>query len=452
VQPPAEQPTDEEFLDRFYQNFEDPEWIRLTEQMVPHMIDVVRRAYESLYPGEPPTAEEIETAARESASPGMRAGLVAAFRDIAAIFLKEDAAAVSDIPVGITPCRTFNALTVVSPRGHPVIIMDHGIAIALGAMIVLYRGFENFSHDPTNSRVGEQAGLARSLVDLAKFCATGDLGLLRRALDECNEEPEPALLAICEQVVLLHEYGHALLGHLDDPSVLVGALAMSDSVSTTALQAYDFARSQEFEADAFAFRKMCEAGLRPSDVALIFGWILHFQNFCERFAEEVVDSDLRTHPFPAERWAAIKDLAEVNQSPTAPAFRVDRVFDAIWQMAGPPIDSPPTPELEPIVLGPGLHFIYPFLYQVAGTTNAAIALLRETCPQCRGDVEIQADLLEDVPLRPGAHHYPADDQLECPICGRTLSLGDRRGQVEADTGRRVVGFRYSSPEWPNAAP
>jgi predicted RNA-binding Zn-ribbon protein involved in translation (DUF1610 family) len=62
------------------------------------------------------------------------------------------------------------------------------------------------------------------------------------------------------------------------------------------------------------------------------------------------------------------------------------------------------------------------------------------CTKCGNSFKIQANLVNNMPLQPGNLPYPINDNIfKCPNCGSDNNLLQARLEIEAKTGKKVVG-------------
>lgn len=129
------------------------------------------------------------------------------------------------IPVGIVPTRELNACTVRTPRGSHVILLDSGVFLILAMLFRAYMAFYTWNTLKPYCHDHSQAAFGRTILLLAEHCVTGDFGVLARIPTlQCPSLPDydravSNFANLVEIFILLHEYGHAILRHLDSNGV-----------------------------------------------------------------------------------------------------------------------------------------------------------------------------------------------------------------------------------------
>jgi hypothetical protein len=135
---------------------------------------------------------------------------------------------------------------------------------------------------------------------------------------------------LIEIFIMLHEFGHVALNHLQTGCPVSLALEPAGELTL-----YTNSEKQEFEADEFAFRRYSGMGAQPTDVAFSCGLLFHFFNLCELISPPKV----RTHPPALSRWERIKGLAPLVGHPESWANYLDGAFAVISQDLGRSTDN-----------------------------------------------------------------------------------------------------------------
>ena len=250
--------------------------------------------------------------------------------------LGPDADAVSRTRVFLLPSRNLNGFASQSPNGTPFIVLNHGVTMLLGPCTRWFIAFytwhdsEPYCHDHPQDAFGD------AIIRLARYASTEDIRHLAgvKALD-CPSIPkfkiDTYMFAIATEIaILLHEFGHLILGHLG--SALRFRVKLSDG---NHLEAMKQSRAQEFEADAFAFRVLRDSlqGCAPRDAAFCIGLLFKFFELCHRLYPSRQPQELWTHPHPVDRWNRIRELAEINKFPLWFGYNLDDAFEAIYRRA-----------------------------------------------------------------------------------------------------------------------
>lgn len=75
----------------------------------------------------------------------------------------------------------------------------------------------------------------------------------------------------------------------------------------------------------------------------------------------------------------------------------------------------------------------------AGQSPPEVVIIDFSCPKCKTNFKIQANLRINVPLQPGTVPYPlATNIFECPNCKLQSNISQARLQIEAQTGKSIV--------------
>jgi hypothetical protein len=179
-------------------------------------------------------------------------------REDALAALGPDAERVREIPVGLLTTRYLNGAAHPSPGGGSVITFDVMAAAILQDIVTGLHAV--ITRETTSPLCNHHSGreFVEALVSLSIFCATGsDQNFLHgtSALHcPCISQSDPPRLVLRRQMkifILLHEYGHVLLGHLNPASTR--DVLLPGGVSA---QVYNRSQLQEFEADHYALTKL----------------------------------------------------------------------------------------------------------------------------------------------------------------------------------------------------
>lgn len=74
----------------------------------------------------------------------------------------------------------------------------------------------------------------------------------------------------------------------------------------------------------------------------------------------------------------------------------------------------------------------------APANDAQIAVFQFTCPKCKKDTKVQANLFKAQPLVDGAVLFPKSNKLTCSFCGTESDLTVLRMQIEAQSKKPIV--------------
>ena len=315
----TELPTDSEYCDSLYERYNDPVWADVWKKVMP----LALAKYIEKENIAPPDGLVDEYSSPEAS---FRGRYIAAISDFALHVLGEGQSQVKDIPVALLPTWQLNACATQTPRNGAAILLDSGTIFSLTALPRYYLTLSDYTGHP-EFRDAIWEDLASGVLSLAAFCMSGDIDHFHRAHAFDNlpflpgtkmTEPGGMLTTGLMCFILLHEYGHAKLGHLDPRNIRTLQLK-GDRVKI-----YNLSQLQEFEADEFAFAHLRRA-FGPLESAFISGLLLKFFELCE----DLLRGHSTTHPPSKERWKGIKELADLSAHPTSFAASLDQTFDEI---------------------------------------------------------------------------------------------------------------------------
>lgn len=195
-----------------------------------------------------------------------------------------------------------------------------------------------FDPDAARCRDFSQQDFAWSLIVLASEVLYDDDSLRQRCIargSDCkriNPKSDDWLAQatlIVNLFVLLHEYGHVALRHLESGTKRVFSCNGVDASLLVARHA------AEYEADAFATKTLLE-GSSPHDRQVTLstvGVLLRFWDLVHAIGDKDGCRIPGTHPAAAERWRRIKHegMGEKSRMPRDLLWSVDDVFDRLLQ-------------------------------------------------------------------------------------------------------------------------
>lgn len=253
-----------------------------------------------------------------------------------------------NVPVAFLPHEDLNACAVRTPRDGAIILLNTSILDLFPPVCQCLSGIlsEKMRLDMFPSLT--PGDCARSIYWFAREAVDPDMGFASRAplfrdphVHAKVIDPDFPLMQrvesqflLMEYFILLHEYGHIALRHLDKGHIRV-ARAAAD------IEVYTNDQRQEFEADAFAleclFRHLAVADRWRTYVLL--GTLFGFFRLLEAVSERT-DSVAR-HPSTPARWARLRELAARGQErvfPNRPVQVFDEIIAAVrpsWQPMEP---------------------------------------------------------------------------------------------------------------------
>lgn len=240
--------------------------------------------------------------------------------------LSSEREALKRVPVGILPSTDVNAFAIRTPRRGAVIALN--VALLHHFKILLYSSLALIHVDDhsTFNRSHPSEEYEQSIIRLAKVVCSGDtINWDEFHIRDCFIGAQPNRLVTTSMLfvavfVLLHEYGHVQLGHLDANAV------RQIAIGSTEVDVYLNSHNQEYDADNFAlvrFRKL----LHDHEAAMsIVGILFRFFDLCERMAGVTVSG---THPPALQRWQRIKNICEEDQGNGGTIGAIDALFDGL---------------------------------------------------------------------------------------------------------------------------
>ncbi len=264
--------------------------------------------------------ESLRKLSRENLDPkeAFRGAFINTLCEMALAVLKRSGQekGLESIPVGLVDAWDVNAHAIGRPDGGPVIVLNRGLLLNLQLIAHFTIALETWHSETPYRRDFPQGDYATFLIILAQYCVSGEAGILQQIPVDAFASVEiggmPHLFAtMMEIIILLHEYGHVKLGHIDDE------------------RAAESAHDDEFAADMFAFKAlavMVGDGAKPTDIALAFGMLFKFFGLMSLFSG--VEND--DHPTGDERWDRIKIEVDSEDFKDTLAGQLDDCFAALY--------------------------------------------------------------------------------------------------------------------------
>ena len=237
---------------------------------------------------------------------GARGQYVRRIRDEALSYLNVPADhPVKSIEVGLIHATELNACAVRTESDQTLVLLDFGITICQLFFVRAFAGLLFSRDNPPLCAHYSMDEFADAVLAACRFGVTGGLCAPELAPAMCQQHDGNGFaesMAIGSQLfLLLHEYAHVVLGHLEDSGIR--------SERSTA-EAIIISRRQELEADAYAFMSAVEhlkkGGKDPSAFLLSPGFLLQ----CMYLMQFLTRSNtVPNHPTPLERWERILAIA-----------------------------------------------------------------------------------------------------------------------------------------------
>jgi hypothetical protein len=206
-------------------------------------------------------------------------------------------------------CELLNAGAMPVPCGGECILLNSGITVSGDLAALLYLFGSEDGRALTNR---EMAQAMAGFLAVARYATVGerDLEAVAMGIEVAREVRRASEMdtrgTIMKMFVLLHEYGHVMLGHIDLIRN-VDFRRLSDREKRTFLGTM---RECEFDADRWAFEKMLAADWSPcaferdpdGRITCAVSVFLVFQLFrlAAAFGKQV-DPEFSTHPPAADR-------------------------------------------------------------------------------------------------------------------------------------------------------
>ncbi len=264
--------------------------------------------------------EYISQLSRENLNPkqAFQGAFINTLREMALAVLKRfgQEKGLEDIPVGLVDAWDVNAHAIGRPDGGPVIVLNRGLLLNLQLIAHFTIALETWHSEAPYRRDFTQGDYATFLIILAQYCVSGDARVMKQipmeAFDSIEIGAMPHLFAsMMEIIILLHEYGHVKLGHVDDEREV------------------ESAQDDEFAADIFAYNALAEMigdNAKPTDIALAFGMLFKFIGLMSLFSK--VEND--DHPTGDERWDRIKRKVDSENFKNTLPGQLDDCFAAFY--------------------------------------------------------------------------------------------------------------------------
>ena len=231
--------------------------------------------------------------------------------------------------VGFLHTQALNGCAVRAPSGGKVILMDKGVLLHMQLLGRCILALTTWSAPAPYCRDHPPVAWFDAIVKLAQFANSMDPRFLQAiTVWHCPSlEPwdlQSAKFATQVEVfVLLHEYGHVALGHLDPKRVATRGRFV----------VFQTDPAQEIEADAFGMQRMIEAA-EAGAAALVAASFLRFVDLMEHLAHGGPVATA-THPAARERLARIKQSTGLDAEAHAVIAQIESLFDVALRATRP---------------------------------------------------------------------------------------------------------------------
>lgn len=330
-------PADAEFLELLFRTLSSESYVRWQTQVMGSL------KFEERFPvwvAEGAMGEDQIDSARSlhaelvSLKDGYHGQFIRALKDYALSMAGPDRPALEDIAVVMLPTGGLNARVFASPEGGTAVVLNHGVLISLQFIVRTLLAFITWHDEKPFCRDASQEDYAHALVGLARYVAGSDMRVFEKYGASLRfpslspfDQTTISLSVMTEIFMLLHEYGHLVLGHLKRPLIVASRVE-----ATPAVAEFNQAQLDEFDADAYATTRMLEAvegQMTASDVALAAGILLRFFSLCERLQGRDPPAATSSHPSAASRWERVKAATELARYRGSLASTLDGAFEEI---------------------------------------------------------------------------------------------------------------------------
>lgn len=328
---------DEAFLKQLYDEFKDDEYLLAHQTLTAIDIEQSLVRIKEQFGITDEEANRYRTLVEQVHSPSKAfRGVVVEYLNFGARkLLKPHYPKLPDIIVAQLPSRELNGFAIAAPSGNRIIILNSGVIFSIGAFVRTALCVYSWHMKDYVSREFSQGTFAAALIAVAEYVASGDVEFLKPALNTITLNSRPLydpvyrFAHMTELFIILHEYGHVLLGHLDQSKITNSKIASFDILRLTDSQIH------EYEADAFAYNILCD-GLRRSgnskakpDAALGPGLLFKLFELCDAITGPVASD---THPLARDRWNKIARLASLHSYPESIAAHLDDLFGTVMRL------------------------------------------------------------------------------------------------------------------------
>jgi hypothetical protein len=252
------------------------------------------------------------------------------------------------IPVCFVPSKDLNGCTITAPSGNHVILLSSATTWITPFLMKCTSAIENWRYSISSGSYNFKNNYCRALVQLAKFCTTGEITDLTQISEALRTEVEDIIsfpmkesgvttiahAVLFEMFLLLHEYGHIVHGHEDVSRSGSGFIDAVEVMVCKKMQA------EEFEADRFAVQMLLDYSeltqrLRPADLlvqpAILFGFWRIVEAY--RAKNVVAGPEQVTHPDALLRWNKIAEFVKLENHPNSWVNNVQPWFTGLMESA-----------------------------------------------------------------------------------------------------------------------
>lgn len=232
--------------------------------------------------------------------------------------LHSDKHGLDRVAVGLFSTRELNAFAIKTPRGNSAVALHIGLWGYLKTPFYCILAIAGrHSQDSSLCKHHPDETYALNLLQCIPAIQQGSIIVTltsgKHSIADClgpTAKPNKTLVVFLKQAiifVMLHEYGHISLGHLNEEET------RKKMLDDTQVEVYLTSHKQEYEADAFAFKSILNSSSDEESVLSLTSIWLLFSVFdlCEN--SEHTDL-LGTHPKSQDRMKAILALAEKQLS------------------------------------------------------------------------------------------------------------------------------------------
>jgi hypothetical protein len=332
-------PTDEEFVKTLIESHKSHEFYRWAREAFRQIDNEKFEKEEKQLRFTKEESQEAREVLIETFSLASQGRYISEIKKSVLNLLDEQAAKVKTVPVLFLPSEDLNGFAIKTPRGGMLIAINIGIVFQLSQLINAYFSYSTWDAEDPYCHDYSKEEFRNTIIKLAKFAVTADwkqMGEIKTAI--CPSLPtylNPVLAKTGTMIVifiLLHEYAHLLLGHIDS-----AALMPLEAIEGAFVERYTHSQIKEFEADRFALSKILQKVSKDKTGQMAFsaGLLFNYFDLCQRLSKAITGADRSsTHPDPVERWQRIKRASNVDLFPKSLSFWIDHHFACIRHESG----------------------------------------------------------------------------------------------------------------------
>ncbi len=284
-------------------------------------------------------------------------------KDEALKIIGDERKRLKEVPVAVLPSEELQGSAFRTPRNGAIIVINHGLIVNINALMGAYMGMYTLYEEPQIRRQFSEGEYTRDIHLLTMYIVYKDDRILGNAesirsgeVTDIDKFLTPMITSIACSFIMLHEYAHIILGHLNpEDTISINLKGKSPK------QVYQTNHDMEYEADEFALKYLLKGAFkntavddkyamkylahesyRENMVVFAVGFLMRIFDYCERhtnnrknpfFKEPFRYTD---HPPAMKRWHRIKEIYHAGI--TTSHDRAFRQTDNLLKMVDPAFD------------------------------------------------------------------------------------------------------------------